>query len=137
MSMYDRDWYREEYKEKEKRAQQGHTSHSTPTPTAPPAPPRPKAAVAISELSLLKIAAVALAAGTCSYFQISAFLDRIDPPTAIRSAAPAGPTELPSAASSLTDHQESSAAMRNRYAPSNSDPESVRPAPRPRHPSAV
>lgn len=137
MSMYDRDWYREEYKEKEKRAQQGHTSHSAPTPTAPPAPPSPKAAFAISELSPLKIASVALAAGAIAYFQISAFLDRIDPPTTIKSAAPAGPTEPPYAASSLTDHRESSAATRNRYAPSHSGPESTRPAPQPRHPSAV
>lgn len=137
MSMYDRDWYREEYKEKEKRAQQGHTSHSASTPTAPPAPPHPKAAVAISALSPLKIASVALAAGAISYIQVSAFLDRIDPPTSIKSAAPAGPAEPPYAASSLTDHQESSAATRNRYAPSNSGPESARPAPRPRHPSAV
>lgn len=137
MSMYDRDWYREEYKEKEKRAQQGHTSHSAPTPTAPPVPPRPKAVFAISELSPLKIASVALAAGAIAYFQISAFLDRIDPPTAIKSAAPAGPAEPPYAASNLTDHQENSAATRNRYAPSNSDPESARPAPRPRHPPTV
>lgn len=134
MSMYDRDWYREEYKEKEKRAQQGHMSHSAP---APPAPPRTEAAVTVSTLSPLKIAAVALAAGTIAYFQVSGFLDRIDPPTAIKSAAPAGPTEPPSAASSLTDHRESSATTRNRYAPSHSDPEPARPAPRPRHQSAV
>lgn len=137
MSMYDRDWYREEYKEKEKRAQQGHTSHSAPTPTTPPAQPAPTAAVAISTLSPLKIAAIALGAGACSYLLVSAFLDRIDPPTAIKSVAPAEPTEPPYAASSLTDHRESSAATRNRYAPSHSDPESARPAPRPRRPPAV
>lgn len=136
MSMYDRDWYREEYKEKEKRAQQGHTSHSAPTPTAPPAPPRPQAAVATSALSPLKIASIALVAGAVSYFVVSVILDRIDAPT-IKSAAPAGPTEPPYAASSLTDHRESSAATRNRYAPSHSDPESARPAPRPHHQSAV
>lgn len=137
MGMYDRDWYREEYKEKEKRAQQGHTSHSAPTPTAPPAPHRPKAAVANYTLSPIKIATVALAAGTIAYFQVSGLLDLIDPPTTIKSVAPAEPTEPPSAASSLTDHQESSAATRNRFAPSHSDPESARPAPRPRRPPAV
>ncbi|WGS47909.1 hypothetical protein LFL97_38945 (plasmid) [Burkholderia sp. JSH-S8] len=77
MSMYDRDWYREEYKEKEKRAQQGHTSPSAPAPTAPPVPPRPKPTATPFVLTPAKIAAIALAAGAVSYLVASVILDHI------------------------------------------------------------
>ncbi|ARK49168.1 hypothetical protein [Burkholderia pseudomallei] len=77
MGIYDRDWYREEYKEKEKRAQQGHTTHSAPAPTAPPTPPRPQATATKHALTPVKIAAFALAAGVASYLVLSVILDHI------------------------------------------------------------
>ncbi|AJY29982.1 hypothetical protein BTM_1881 [Burkholderia thailandensis 34] len=75
MGIYDRDWYREEYKKKEYLLEQGYTPPSAAVASASPVPPRSKAPTTTHSLTWVKIAAIAVGAGVLSYLVVSVILD--------------------------------------------------------------
>ncbi|KGS35506.1 hypothetical protein [Burkholderia pseudomallei] len=75
MSIYDRDWYREEYKKKEHLLEQGHTPQNTAAASASPVPPRTKVPPTTHSLTRIKITAIAVGAGVLSYLVVSVILD--------------------------------------------------------------
>ncbi|AJX30472.1 Uncharacterised protein [Burkholderia oklahomensis] len=77
MGIYDRDWYREEYKKKEHLLEQGYTPHRTAASASPPVPPRPNTPAPTHMPSWIKIAVIALGAGVVSYLVVSVILDHI------------------------------------------------------------